>query len=80
MPESPAVRTQNTKIVPCMVTNAKYILGSNTPPGAHFPRSISNIAKDCPGLANCNLKRADIIIPTTAINMPVIRNCLAIIL
>ena len=43
VPVRPAVNTQNINMVPCIVTNAKYIFGSKTPPGAHFsPKNHSN--------------------------------------
>ena len=81
VPVRPAVNTQNINMVPCIVTNAKYIFGSKTPPGAHFsPKNHSNTAKDSPGFDSCSLKRIDINIPTVPINIPVIRNCFAIIL
>ena len=31
VPESPAVRTQKTSMVPCIVTRAKYLSGFNAP-------------------------------------------------
>ena len=64
-----------------MVTNAKYLSGFKPPESFNqAPGSKLYNIDVSPGLANWTLKIADISIPTTAINIPVIRNCLAIIL
>ena len=53
VPDKPPVSTKNTMMVPWMVTKAKYMLGSSTPPGAHFsPRKKLVNAKPSPGQAN----------------------------
>ena len=52
VPLNPAVNTKNTIIVPCMVTNARYTLGSITPSVAHLPSNTSKIQKDSSGQAN----------------------------
>src|SRR5690606_35642792 len=53
VPERPPVSTKNTMIVPWMVTSARYMLGSSTPPGAHFsPRKKLVNAKPSPGHAS----------------------------
>ena len=80
VPLKPAVSTKNTIIVPCIVTNAKYTLGSITPSGAHLPNNTSKTANDSSGHAICILKRIDIAIPIIPINRPVIKYCLDIIL
>ena len=81
VPERPAVSTQKTNIVPCIVTKAKYLSGFKPP--ASFSQALGSKLYNIdvsPGLANWTLKIADINIPTTAINIPVKRNCFAIIL
>jgi hypothetical protein len=45
VPLNPPVNKKNTISVPWMVTNAKYMFGSNTPPGAHLPKNVSKIGK-----------------------------------
>ena len=81
-------------MVPCMVTKDKYKFGSNTPSIIGVPMTLpfasnvgfqstpnhSNIAKGSPGLDSCKRNKIDINMPTIPINIPVIRNCLAIIL
>ena len=80
VPLNPAVRTKNTIMVPCMVTKARYTLGSMTPSGAHFPKRTSKTPKGCSGQANCNRNKRDIAIPIIPINNPVIKYCFEIIL
>ena len=63
VPLRPAVNTKKTMIVPCMVTSARYTLGSITPPSAHLPSSNSNTTNGSSGHASCILIKIDIAIP-----------------
>ena len=80
VPLRPAVKTKKTMMVPWMVTKARYMLGSITPSGAHLPKKYSKMANFFSGHANCKRNNMDINTPTMPIIMPVIRNCLEIIL
>ena len=81
VPDRPPVSTKNTMMVPWIVTSARYMLGSSTPPGAHFsPRKKLLKAKLSPGQASCRRNSRDMITATHAMTMAVTRNCLLIIL
>ena len=64
-----------------MVTRAKYLSGFKAPSSLIQPPGNKLYKTEySPGFASWTLKTADISIPTKAMNIPVIKNCLAIIL
>ena len=81
VPDKPPVSRKNTMIVPCIVTNPRYISSFNTPLGAHCsPKKNDKKSELSPGHANCILNNTDNNIATIPINTAVIKNCLPIIL
>src|SRR5690606_3635013 len=80
VPLKPAVKRKNTIMVPCIVTNDKYLSGAITPFSAQLPKRKSIIQKLSPGKPSCNLNNVDITIPINPIKNPVIINCFDIIL
>ena len=62
VPLKPAVKTKNTIIVPWIVTKAKYMFGSITPSGAHFPNKASKIGWPSSGQANCILTKQTLLL------------------
>jgi hypothetical protein len=69
VPDRPPVSTKNTMMVPWIVTSARYMFGSSTPPGAHLsPRKKFVKAKPSPGQASCRRKIRDMITATHAMN------------
>ena len=57
VPLKPAVNTKNTMMVPCMVTRARYMLGSNMPSFPHLsPSTAFTKANFSPGQASCTFR------------------------
>ena len=80
VPLNPAVKTKNTIMVPWMVTSAKYMSASMTPPSAHFPSNALKMILGSSGHAICMRMSKDIKIPIIPMMRPVIKYCFAIIL
>src|SRR5690606_6013120 len=80
VPDRPAVNTKNTMTVPWMVTKERKKSGLIRPPSAHLPKNTSNIGNSLSGHANWIRNNTDKSIAKTAMMIPVIKNCLAIIL
>src|SRR5690606_37887634 len=80
VPDNPAVNTKNTIMVPWIVTKDRKNSGLIRPPSAHLPKKISKIGKSLSGHANWIRNKIESNIAKTAITIPVIKNCFAIIL